>query len=167
LVVPRDRSEPYEQSGGQNATATTSPNAGGSSERGPHAESDGGEFSARGASYSERFLRALSQRIGHGCKANKRRGTALAPAGAGVVTMKSRYLFVSLLVLVVVGWRISEPAAASGAAAAPKAHMNMLQLMRAFPFPHANVLFDSQSKDPVGPEKKESDESGEGTRGGR
>jgi len=70
--------------------------------------------------------------------------------------MKSRYLFMLLLVLVVVGWRISEPAAAAGAAAAPKAHMNMLQLMRAFPFPHANVLFDTQSKDPVGPEKKES-----------
>jgi hypothetical protein len=31
--------------------------------------------------------------------------------------------------------------------------MNVLQLMRAFPFPHSNVLFDAQSKDPVGPEK--------------
>ena len=70
--------------------------------------------------------------------------------------MESRYLFMLLFVLVVVGWRISEPAAAAGAAAAPKAHMNMLQLMRAFPFPHANALFDTQSKDPVGPEKKES-----------
>jgi hypothetical protein len=34
--------------------------------------------------------------------------------------------------------------------------MNMLQLMRAFPFPHANVLFDTQSRDPIGPDKKAS-----------
>ena len=117
---------------------------------------DGGEFSARVRAIPSGSSVHSSQRIGHGCKANKRRGTALAPAGAGVVTMKSRYLFVSLLVLVFVGWRISESAAAAGPAAAPRAHMNMLQLMRAFPFPHANVLFDTQSKDPVGPEKKES-----------
>jgi hypothetical protein len=32
--------------------------------------------------------------------------------------------------------------------------MNMLQLMRAYPFPHSNVLFDAQSRDPEGPEKK-------------
>jgi hypothetical protein len=53
-------------------------------------------------------------------------------------------------------WRGSETAAAGGAAQTPKAHMNMLQLMRAFPFPHANVLFDAHAKDPVGPEKKQS-----------
>jgi hypothetical protein len=34
--------------------------------------------------------------------------------------------------------------------------MNMLQLMRAFPFPHSNVLFDTQDRDPIGPEKKQS-----------
>jgi len=34
--------------------------------------------------------------------------------------------------------------------------MNMLQLMRAFPFPHSNVVFDTQSRDPVGEDKKES-----------
>jgi hypothetical protein len=28
--------------------------------------------------------------------------------------------------------------------------------MRAFPFPHANVLFDTQSRDPVGEDKKNS-----------
>jgi hypothetical protein len=56
----------------------------------------------------------------------------------------------------ILGWRSSETAAAGGAAQTPKAHMNMLQLMRAFPFPHANVLFDAQAKDPVGPEKKQS-----------
>jgi hypothetical protein len=39
---------------------------------------------------------------------------------------------------------------------ADKAHMNMLQLMRAFPFPHSNVIFDTQSRDPEGPEKKAS-----------
>ena len=32
----------------------------------------------------------------------------------------------------------------------------MLQLMRAFPFPHSNVLFDTQTRDPIGPEKKQS-----------
>lgn len=48
-------------------------------------------------------------------------------------------------------------AAAPAAAPAPvvKHEMNMLQVMRAFPFPHANVLFDTQTKDPVGPEKKQ------------
>ena len=70
--------------------------------------------------------------------------------------MKSRYLLVPLLPLMVLGWRSSETAAAGGAAQTSKAHMNMLQLMRAFPFPHANVLFDAQAKDPVGPEKKQS-----------
>jgi hypothetical protein len=34
--------------------------------------------------------------------------------------------------------------------------MDMLQLMRAFPFPHANVLFDAQARDPEGPEKLQS-----------
>ena len=46
-----------------------------------------------------------------------------------------------------------EPPAAAAAAPATKPHMNVLQLMRAFPFPHANVLFDAQSKDPAGPEQ--------------
>ena len=70
--------------------------------------------------------------------------------------MKSRYLFVLLLLLTVLGWRTPQPAAAAGAAQVPQAQMNMLQVMRAFPFPHANVLFDTQSKDPVGPERKQS-----------
>jgi hypothetical protein len=39
---------------------------------------------------------------------------------------------------------------------APKARMNLLQLMRAFPFPHSNVVFDTQGRDPVGPEKLQS-----------
>jgi cytochrome c553 len=34
--------------------------------------------------------------------------------------------------------------------------MNLLQLMRAFPFPHSNVLFDAQSIDPEGSEKSSS-----------
>ena len=33
---------------------------------------------------------------------------------------------------------------------------NMLQVMRAFPFPHSNVIFDTQSVDPEGAEKKTS-----------
>jgi hypothetical protein len=57
--------------------------------------------------------------------------------------------------LFLIGCRASEPAAAAAPAAAPKAHMNMLQLMRAFPFPHSNVLFDTQTRDPIGPEKKQ------------
>lgn len=69
--------------------------------------------------------------------------------------MKTPQLLALMLPLCLVGCGASEPAAAV-AAAAPKAHMNMLQLMRAFPFPHANVLFDTQTRDPIGPEKKES-----------
>lgn len=63
-----------------------------------------------------------------------------------------RFAFL-VLPLLVAGCRAPEPAAAAPAA---RAHMNMLQLMRAFPFPHANVVFDTQSRDPVGPEKKAS-----------
>jgi hypothetical protein len=79
-------------------------------------------------------------------------------AQLGDLTMKTlRLLALTMLPLVLAGCRASEPAAATGApAAAPKAHMNMLQVMRAFPFPHANVLFDTQSRDPIGPEKKQS-----------
>jgi hypothetical protein len=70
--------------------------------------------------------------------------------------MKSLKLLVLILPLSVVGCRGSEPVAAATATTAPKAHMNMLQLMRAFPFPHSNVIFDTQSRDPIGPEKKQS-----------
>jgi len=68
--------------------------------------------------------------------------------------MKSPRVLALVLPLSLLGCRAPEPAAA--AAPAPKAHMNMLQLMRAFPFPHSNVVFDTQSRDPVGPEKKAS-----------
>ena len=47
------------------------------------------------------------------------------------------------------------PMAPASASSAPQAHMNMLQLMRAFPYPHSNVIFDTQSRDPEGAEKKE------------
>ena len=71
--------------------------------------------------------------------------------------MKSLRLLVLSLPLLITGCRASEPAAAATPTpAAPKAHMNMLQLMRAFPFPHSNVLFDAQTRDPIGPEKKQS-----------
>ncbi len=68
--------------------------------------------------------------------------------------MKSPTLIALFLPLLLAGCRAPAPAAA--AAPPPTAHMNMLQLMRAFPFPHSNVLFDTQSRDPIGPEKKQS-----------
>ncbi len=81
----------------------------------------------------------------------------LLRAGRGDLAMKKFYVYVLLLLPVLaVGWRAFEPTAAAAPERATKAHMNMLQLMRAFPFPHANVVFDTQGKDPVGPEKKES-----------
>ena len=62
--------------------------------------------------------------------------------------MKKLYLSVLLLLpLTLIGWRTLDSPAAAAAEPAMKAHMNMLQLMRAFPFPHANVLFDTQSRD--------------------
>jgi hypothetical protein len=71
--------------------------------------------------------------------------------------MKKLYLSVLLLLpLTLIGWRTLDSPAAAAAEPAMKAHMNMLQLMRAFPFPHANVLFDTQSRDPIGQEKKQS-----------
>ena len=59
-------------------------------------------------------------------------------------------LLVLMLPLLILGCRGTEPAAAAAAAPAPKVRMNMLQLMRAFPFPHVNVLFDAQTTDPKG-----------------
>lgn len=70
--------------------------------------------------------------------------------------MRNQRLIALVLPLFLLGCRASEPSAAAAAAPAAKAHMNMLQLMRAFPFPHANVLFDAQGRDPIGPEKKQS-----------
>ncbi len=69
----------------------------------------------------------------------------------------SRCCFVLLLVLIA-GCSSAQPQTASAISEppGPKAHMNMLQLMRAFPFPHSNVLFDAQSKDPEGSEKSDS-----------
>ena len=69
--------------------------------------------------------------------------------------MKRCFMPVLLLPLFVAGWHTLEPTVVAQQPAT-KAHMNMLQLMRAFPFPHANVLFDTQGRDPVGPEKKAS-----------
>ncbi len=60
-----------------------------------------------------------------------------------------------VLPLLAIGCNTPTPPPAE-AAPAPSAHMNMLQLMRAFPFPHSNVIFDTQGRDPEGPEKKQS-----------
>jgi hypothetical protein len=46
-----------------------------------------------------------------------------------------------------------QAAAIESPVAASTAQMTMLQLMRAFPFPHSNVLFDTQTIDPEGTEK--------------
>jgi hypothetical protein len=73
------------------------------------------------------------------------------------MTVKSLRGLAMMLPLLFVGCSGSEPAApAAPAPAVPQAQMNMLQLMRAFPFPHSNVLFDTQSRDPEGPEKLQS-----------
>jgi hypothetical protein len=78
----------------------------------------------------------------------------------GTTTLKTSRLSwlvtASILLLVVGGCRGTEPAGAGAAAAPAQAHMNMLQLMRAFPFPHSNVIFDTQGLDPEGPEKQTS-----------
>lgn len=50
----------------------------------------------------------------------------------------------------------SAPPVPEAAVATPKAHMNMLQVMRSFPFPHSNVIFDVQTWDPEGADRKES-----------
>ena len=60
------------------------------------------------------------------------------------------------LPLVVSGCSNPEPPAAAADTPAAKPYMNVLQLMRAFPFIHANVIFDTQSNDPEGPELKSS-----------
>lgn len=70
--------------------------------------------------------------------------------------MKKICVLALLIPALVAGWRMSEPTVAAAPEPATKAQMNMLQLMRAFPFPHANVLFDTQGRDPIGPEKKQS-----------
>lgn len=49
-----------------------------------------------------------------------------------------------------------QPTSAAAEPPVPKAHMNLLQVMRAFPFPHSNVLFDAQGRDPEGAEKSQS-----------
>jgi hypothetical protein len=60
---------------------------------------------------------------------------------------------VLMLPLVLYGCRAPAPVVA---APVPKGPMNMLQLMRAFPFPHSNVVFDTQTRDPIGADKKAS-----------
>ena len=63
---------------------------------------------------------------------------------------KNPRLLLLVLPLLLLGCRGAEPTAAAtpASAPAPTTRMNMLQLMRAFPFPHVNVLFDAQTNDP-------------------
>jgi hypothetical protein len=72
------------------------------------------------------------------------------------VRTKRLYGLILALPLLVVNCSTPPSTAAVPAPAPLKAHMDMLQLMRAFPFPHANVLFDAQGTDPGGPEKSKS-----------
>jgi hypothetical protein len=69
-------------------------------------------------------------------------------------TVRLWILFVALGA-VAAGGAGAEPPAET-AAPAPTSRMDMLQLMRAFPFPHANVLFDTQVRDPEGEDRRES-----------
>lgn len=70
--------------------------------------------------------------------------------------MKRPYVLLLILLLGLLAWRVFEQAVTAAPPPAAQAHMNMLQLMRAFPFPHSNVVFDTQSRDPVGADKKQS-----------
>ena len=65
-------------------------------------------------------------------------------------------MLLPLLILIANCAGPEQTTAATAQAPAATPHMDMLQLMRAFPFPHANVLFDTQRTDPVGPEKAHS-----------
>ncbi len=67
--------------------------------------------------------------------------------------MKSHHWLAVMFPLVLAACASPEPPAAPEAPVI-KPHANMLQLMRAFPFPHANVLFDTQTNDPEGPDEK-------------
>jgi hypothetical protein len=58
--------------------------------------------------------------------------------------------------LTLAGCGASRPPAEEAAPAVAGANMDMLQMMRAFPFPHANVIFDTQTKSPEGQEAKTS-----------
>ena len=70
-----------------------------------------------------------------------------------------QWFAILLLPLLLAACANQEQPAAEPAAPPPpvaKPHANMLQLMRALPFIHSNVIFDAQSKDPEGPDKKSS-----------
>ena len=73
--------------------------------------------------------------------------------------MRSLRLLMVLPCLLILFAACSSPEQTTAVAAqapAAKPHMDMLQLMRAFPFPHVNVLFDTQRTDPAGSESKSS-----------
>jgi hypothetical protein len=69
------------------------------------------------------------------------------------ITRRRQWLAVPLALVVFTGCRAAEPTATAEPATT---HMDMLQLMRAFPFPHSNVIFDTQAVDPEGAEKEAS-----------
>jgi hypothetical protein len=71
-------------------------------------------------------------------------------------TASVRWLAIPFALLFFAGCREAAPAPAATAGTQANAHMDMLQLMRAFPFPHSNVIFDTQGRDPEGPEKQAS-----------
>ncbi|HEX5108766.1 MAG TPA: hypothetical protein VFV95_09980 [Vicinamibacterales bacterium] len=69
----------------------------------------------------------------------------------------TRHFWLALLLPIVFsGCGGTEQPVTAATTPSPKAHANMLQFMRAFPFPHSNVIFDTQSRDPESQEKKAS-----------
>ncbi len=70
--------------------------------------------------------------------------------------MKSRYLLVPLLPLMVLGWRSSETAAAGGAAQNVESAHEYAPVDACIPVPACKRAVRRAAKDPVGPEKKQS-----------
>jgi cytochrome c' len=70
--------------------------------------------------------------------------------------MKTKSVIAGVVALPLVFLGCAGERQSAGASAPPPAstpRMNLLQVMRAFPFPHSNVVFDTQGKDPEGLEK--------------
>ncbi len=76
-----------------------------------------------------------------------------------------RHVIVGVWLVCVAGCA-GAPAEAPAAPAAPAAapHANLAQLMRAIPFGHSNIVFDTQTEDPAAPKKPEEGGAGASAR---